>query len=421
MAANPWGERATGAAEDGLEVEYRGRPNPLFWLGLKTSALTLLTLGLYRFWEKTRLRRYFWSATAPGGDPLEYTGTGLEKLLGFLIAVAFLAIYLGLIQVALSFFGMSFLDIGDGTSQRDLVIQMIATYVSFFAVVPFIFYAQYRARRYILSRTRWRGIRFGAEAAAWGYVWRAIVHSLLTTLSLGLLLPRQTFHLEKYKVDRTWFGTARFTQEGRWQDLYPAMKHIFIALALILVPGLLAVLTDTPLWGVFAIFGLLWVIYGVVFYRVESFRIMGNAKRLGEAVRFRTTPSPARVFWTYVLGSMLASTCAGLAATAVFVVALIVMSSSPGLETVFAEMAETGQLGTSGLIALGTMALGYVGVLLLYGVFMLIFVSQPVLEHYARATVILNPAALEDISQRARDEMVEAEGFADALDVGAAI
>lgn len=33
---------------------------------------------------------------------MEYTGNGLEKLLGFLIAVAFLAIYLGLFQVAMA-------------------------------------------------------------------------------------------------------------------------------------------------------------------------------------------------------------------------------------------------------------------------------------------------------------------------------
>ena len=51
----------------------------------------------------------------------------------------------------------------------------------------------------------------------------------------------------------------------------------------------------------------------------------------------------------------------------------------------------------------------------------MIFVSQPVLEHYVQVTKILNSEALDDIQQRSRDEMVEAEGFADALDVGTAI
>ena len=151
------------ADEDDMAIDYRGQQGPLFWLGLKTSLLTLVTLGIYRFWAKTRLRKYFWSATAPGGDPLEYTGNGLEKLLGFLIAVAFLAVYLGLFQLLLSFAGMSFFDMGEGTSAEDVIVQLVATYATLLAVLPFIYYAQYRARRYILSRTRWRGIRFGVD------------------------------------------------------------------------------------------------------------------------------------------------------------------------------------------------------------------------------------------------------------------
>ena len=48
-------------------------------------------------------------------------------------------------------------------------------------------------------------------------------------------------------------------------------------------------------------------------------------------------------------------------------------------------------------------------------------VSQPVLREYVQSLTIINPAALDDITQREGDDFVEAEGFADALDVGAAI
>jgi uncharacterized membrane protein YjgN (DUF898 family) len=75
----------------------------LFWLAFWTGLLTVLTLGIYRFWARTRLRRYIWSAIDAGGDSFEYTGTGLEKFLGFLIALVVLAVYLGLLQVGLSF------------------------------------------------------------------------------------------------------------------------------------------------------------------------------------------------------------------------------------------------------------------------------------------------------------------------------
>lgn len=401
-------------------VDYRGTQGPLFKLGAMTSILTLLTLGIYRFWAKTRIRKYFWSATAPGGDPFEYTGNGLEKLLGFLIAVAFLAIYLSLFQLLLFFAGLSLFSGGD--TNQDIALQTAASNITLLAVVPFIFYAQYRARRYILSRTRWRGVRFGVESAAWGYVWRAMAHSILSIISLGLLLPRQTYWLEKYKIDRTWYGTAQFEQQGKWQHLYPAMKHYFIAIALMAIPGLLAVITEQLIWLAVCAVGAVWLYFAITYYTVESFRILGNNKRLGGRVGFVTTPRASKVFWIYILGSLLASTCAGLVFSGFFVIASNLIGTTNLLDIeAFANLRSLNDIGFSQITGLAVVAIGYLTMLMSYTVFGMIFVSQPVLEHYVQETQILNFSALDDIEQRARDDMVEAEGFADALDVGAAL
>lgn len=83
---------------------YHGKDPDLFKLAFKTSILTFLTLGIYRFWAKTRIRKYIWSSATVDGDAFEYTGTGLEKFLGFLVAIVILAIYMGLVQIALFFF-----------------------------------------------------------------------------------------------------------------------------------------------------------------------------------------------------------------------------------------------------------------------------------------------------------------------------
>ena len=72
----------TETTTDTLNGRYTGAIGAFFWLNFRLGLLTLITLGLYRFWARTRVRRYMWSATSPGGDPFEYTGTGLEKLLG---------------------------------------------------------------------------------------------------------------------------------------------------------------------------------------------------------------------------------------------------------------------------------------------------------------------------------------------------
>ena len=62
-----------------------------FWRLLRRGAVLLLvTLGIYRFWLATDVRRSLWNHTEIAGDYLEYIGTARELLLGFLIAIVLL-------------------------------------------------------------------------------------------------------------------------------------------------------------------------------------------------------------------------------------------------------------------------------------------------------------------------------------------
>ncbi|MEM6618054.1 MAG: DUF898 family protein [Pseudomonadota bacterium] len=401
-----------------MDITYRGTQRRLFWLGAQTAFLTLITLGLYRFWARTRVRRYFWSALGPGGDPLEYMGTGLEKLLGFLIAVAFLAIYLGVFQLLLSFLGLSILSPdADGNAW---IWQLGLSQATLLTVVPFVFYAQYRGRRYLLARTRWRGVRFGVEPGVWGYVWRAMVHWLLTVLSVGFLYPRQLFWLEKYRVDRTWYGTAQFSQGGHWTDLIPAARHYFIALAILAAAVLAGLDSRWFLAAIAALVGGFWMLYGLVALWVGAFNILGQRKRLGGTVRFSAEVDVGAAFWVVIIGFLVSSACAGLVFSVITGVVGVILGDLGALIDALILGAEDDPVAalTGGLVAF---AVAYVVMVASYGVFWLVFVSQPMLELYASGVEISGAAALDEITQRARDELVEAEGFADALDVGAAV
>ena len=81
------GSRATAPVS---AIAYEGRVGEVAAIALQNALFNLITLGFYRFWAKTRLRRYIWGSIEYRGERLEYTGRGGELFLGFLVAIAIL-------------------------------------------------------------------------------------------------------------------------------------------------------------------------------------------------------------------------------------------------------------------------------------------------------------------------------------------
>jgi uncharacterized membrane protein YjgN (DUF898 family) len=393
-----------------LTPNYRGQGNALFSLAFKTGLLTVLTLGIYRFWQKTRIRKYIWSSTNLDGDGFEYTGTGLEKFLGFLLAIVILAVYLGLVQMALFFFGLNIFVDPETASQAEVLAQIAAIYISALAVMPLVYYAQYRARRYKMARTRWRSIRFGMDRGAWGYAFRAIGYGLLTIVSLGILTPLMTFKLEQYMADRSYYGSERFKQSGKWTQLYKAMLHMLIGLALLIASGATIFLHPYQQPGTLTLLlffaGYIWFLIGTVVYFVQSFAYLMSHKTLGY-VSFTATPRTGTIIKHYVLGGL----AIGLILAVVFGMATSLISAS-----LFMVQSETAVVLTMvGIVLI------YLFVIVMMQALSLVMITQPILQHIIKSVTVHNTDALADIQQRAAEQGVDAEGFADALDIGAAI
>jgi uncharacterized membrane protein YjgN (DUF898 family) len=77
-------------------------------------------------------------------------------------------------------------------------------------------YAIYRARRYRLTRTIYRGLRFHQEGSAWAYALRASLWWILSGITLGLAYPFQIASLERFKMRNTYYGdlAGRFDGSG---------------------------------------------------------------------------------------------------------------------------------------------------------------------------------------------------------------
>ena len=62
----------------------------------------MVTLGIYRFWLATDVRRFLWSNTEIDGNTLEYNGLAFELLIGFLFAIALMVPIYSLFSLARS-------------------------------------------------------------------------------------------------------------------------------------------------------------------------------------------------------------------------------------------------------------------------------------------------------------------------------
>jgi len=363
-----------------MDVDYAGKAGRLFGISLKTLCLTVLTLGIYRFWMKTRMRRYYWSSVQPGGAPLEYTGTGLEKLLGFLVAVVILAVYLGLFNLGLTFIGISYLG-------GDEIMSALALNLSFLAAIPLIYYARYRARRYILSRTTWRGLRFGADQAAWRYMFVALGHTILSIVTLGILIPRQTFYMEKFVTDRTWYGNLQFEQHGKWTMLMRPWLLVVGVFIVIVAIGALGFSSGNPALIFSAVFaGYIGIFVAFAFYSVASFRLLTAHKQVGQNIRLESKGAIGGLLGFYA------------------------MDWNFSLDGFERQMESAG----GGIGAIIYVIFGYFAFLLTLGALVQILIIQPVLRHYAVETTIHNAEEIEHATQRAAAEDLDAGGFADA-------
>lgn len=101
-------------------------------------------------------------------------------------------------------------------------------------------YATYRARRYRLTRTVLRGVRFNQTGSGLFYAIRATLWSTANIATLGLTYPWAVANLERYKMRHTFYGdvAGKFVGSGRRLFLRGILIWIFIVAPI--VGGLLS-------------------------------------------------------------------------------------------------------------------------------------------------------------------------------------
>jgi uncharacterized membrane protein YjgN (DUF898 family) len=255
-----------------LPVVFAGDRGEFRRLVTRGAGLELITVGFYRFWLATDIRRHLWSNTIIDGDAAEYTGRGRELLIGFLFALAILVpIYLAYFLVGLE-------------------VERFKAFASFPLFLFFYLFGQFaifRARRYRLTRTVWRGVRFWMDGSGWAYAMRAGLWALLSVITLGLALPWREAALERYKMRHCYYGDLEgsfegsgweFFRRGWWLWLLAVISTVALSLTKFLPFAPLLVVVAAPfIYAAFKATEWRWWISGIRFggVRLESSLLRG--------------------------------------------------------------------------------------------------------------------------------------------------
>ena len=176
---------------------FHGAGGTLFGIYVVNVLLTIATLGWYRFWGKVKVRRFMLSQTGFEGDRFAYHGTGKELLLGFFKAAMFVGLPITLLGIAAEL-------------SHDKMIHGVTRFFTSSLVFFFIPIAMVGARRYRLSRTSWRGIRFSFRGRASAFTKIFVRGSLLSMLTLSLYYPFFQARQQHFMVSHSHFGRRPF-------------------------------------------------------------------------------------------------------------------------------------------------------------------------------------------------------------------
>ena len=318
--------------KDGVGIAWSGPTWGLAGLGFINLLLTIVTLGIYHFWAKTEVRRRLTSSIRINGEPMEYTGTGKELFLGFIIILAIVLIPFQVLVVgAQLYFG-----------PRSPVSSLIV-----FATLPLIFYlygvAAYRARRYRRSRLRWRGVRGALVGNSWAYAWGALWTGFVDIWTWGWLTPWRENYLHRWLMTDTRFGDRPFRYTGQAGPLYPMYSLAWIGGLVIffvvaaggaailwpfakpvfdamhtastngqqidwqspemkaLIPQFIGLVAAT--YGILAVYGLIASVLWSLFYAQEYRYFLANSSL--EGLRFNLKVSGWSMFWLFLSNTLL--------------------------------------------------------------------------------------------------------------------
>ena len=384
-----------------VKVEFSGDRGEFFRLVRNGAALELVTFGFYRFWLATDIRRHLWSHTSVDGDAPEYTGRGRELLIGFLFALAILVpIYLAYFVITVE-------------AERTKAFASIPLFLFFYLFGQF---AIYRARRYRLTRTVWRGVRFWMDGSGWAYAVRAAGWALLAAITLGAALPWREAALERYKMRHCHYGELAGSFEGRGSEFFRRGWKLWLVTLSPFILGLVLGVANAghkaPVAaGVVGLVFFCWMIalpfiYGA--FKAIEWRWWISGLRFGEVSFESDLPSNALygLYWK-VIGWFLL----------IDIAFTVYIAACAGLIVGFGDMAHFAARTQGNLAFSAAVIVGYLGIIIAVNVMLRIYLLRDVWARAASSATVYRLEAADNVAAKGDLASALGEGLAGSLDI----
>ena len=204
--------------EGSWKLNFEGKGSELFGIFIENFFLNLITLGIYYPWAKARKLRYYYSSTSINNSDYQFGGTGKEMFFGLAKAL-----------VVLFFLNFAYETFMAGMAMDLMLLICGILYFLFFWLLIVI--ASVGAKRYRMSRTSWRGIRFRFEGTFKETTMLIAKGWFINLITLGFYYPYYLNRFQAYWTSMSSFGNIAFKYEGQGNEVFRIwIKGILISI-----------------------------------------------------------------------------------------------------------------------------------------------------------------------------------------------
>jgi uncharacterized membrane protein YjgN (DUF898 family) len=192
------------ATAQNYQLEFKGEGSAFFGILIVNWILTVLTLGFYYPWARAKQLQYIYSHTTLNNESFYFSGTGAEIFKGFIKLIGMYLLFLVGYGLFVSY-------------AESPILAIILLYLCMIAIIPLILHG---SLRYRMSRTSYRGIRFGYRGDRKELMVQFFRDILLTIVTLGIYSAWFSMNLRSYTHRHIRYGNVEFSNEARGGEYF---------------------------------------------------------------------------------------------------------------------------------------------------------------------------------------------------------